>query len=219
MGRKIVALSASLGLAIACSCASLGTKVDLREPGLVKLIRVVGVAPIPVDNPTLSVCGQAQGIARAALMREIERCGSFRVISADTLVSLLPPGTKIDAEALLDSARRLGLDGVLFCRLGAYEAEVTTVDRVGWGIEFGTSGTSLVSYEEPVTTYNWIGAQVWLQIVESATGRLVLASRFDTFKGKSYLSMPTPERHIDDAVAGAFKPVAEAWARQGQPGK
>ena len=219
VGRKTAELFIGLELvALLCSCASVGTKVEVREPNLVKAIQVVGLSPIPVDDPTLSVCGQAQRVVLEALVSEIERNGTFRVIGADTLVAHVPHGVAMDAEALLSAARNLGLDGVLFCRLGAYQVEVTTMEKVGWGIEFGTSGTHLVSYEEPVTTSNWVGAQVWLQVVES-TGKLVLATRFDTFKGKSYWSAPSPERQIRDAVVGAFEPVAGIWAKRGGTGE
>jgi hypothetical protein len=173
---------------------------------------VVGLAPILVDEHTLSVCGEAESVARAALLGRIEQSSTFRVVSAGTLLAHVDTKTSVDAEALLASADRLGLDGVLFCKLSAYEAEVTTAETVGWGVSFGTAGTHVGPVREEVTKVNWIGAKVSLQIAESSTKALVFATEFDTFKGKSYWTPPPPQDQIADAIEGAYKPIAEAWA-------
>ena len=224
MRKGIAAPTYVLGLAILlCSCASFGTKVDIRSPDLVNTIRVVGIAPIYVDGLTLSVCAPAESVAMAALVSQIEQSGAFKVVSADTLVAQAQEEDNqteqqdcgyMNAEALLTCARRLNLDGVLYCKLEAYEVGSTTTETVGWGVSFGTSGTSAYLVEEPVTKINWAGAIVSLQIAECSAGQLVMATKFDTMKGKSYSFAPPPEKQIVDAVMGAFKPVAKEWAKQ-----
>ena len=195
------------------SCASLGTRAEVARPELISSIRVVGLAPVLVDDHTLSVCGQAESVARAALVNQIEQSGAFGVVSAETLLAYVDQEAAVDAEALLAAADRLELDGILFCKLSAYEAEVTTTETVGWGVSFGTAGTHVGLVREPVTKVNWLGAKVSLQIAESSTGELVLATEFDTFKGKSYWTAPPPQDQIADAVEGAFRPLAEAWVK------
>ncbi len=213
MSRGTVVCCLLLGCGVfLTSCASLGTRVEISKPESVSSIRVIGLAPIVVDEHTLSVCGEADSVARTALVGQIEQSGTFRVVSADTLLAHVDPGVSVDAEALLASADRLGLDGVLFCKLGAYEAEVTTTETVGWGVSFGTAGTHVGPVREEVTRINWIGAKVSLQIAESSTRALVLATEFDTFKGKSYWTPPPPQDQIADAIEGAYGPIAEAWA-------
>ena len=195
------------------SCASLGTRVEVLRPEFIDSIRVVGLAPVLVDDHTLSVCDQAESITRAALVNQIEQSGAFRVVSTDTLLAHVDQEAAVDAAALLAAAGRLGLDGVLFCKVSAYEAEVTTMEPIGWGVSFGTAGTRVGRVREAVTKVNWLGAKVSLQIAESSTGELVSATEFDTVKGKSYWSPPPSEEQIADAVEGAFSPIAEAWAK------
>ena len=212
-------MSIGLGLAaLLCSCASLGTRVKVENPDLVDSIQVVGLAPVYVDELTLSVCPQGQTLALAALVSEVEKSGTFKMVSADSLVAHIRGDGAVDAEGLLDSARRLGLDGVLFCKCEAWEAQTTTTETVGFGVSFGSDGVSAGLVEEPVTNINWGGAKVSLQMVASRTGKLVLSTQFDTVKGKSYWMAPPPDKQIADAVEGAFKPVAEAWTkRNGKP--
>jgi hypothetical protein len=212
--RGFAGLSIVLGLAaLLWSCASLGTRVEVRNPELVNSIQVVGLAPIYVDELTLSVCGQADSLALAALVSQMEKSGAFRVVSAESLVADVQGEGAMDAEALLASARRLNLDGVLFCKLEAWEARMTTTETVGFGVSFGTSGTRAGLVQEDVTKVNWGGAKVSLQVVESRTGMLVLSTQFDTVKGKSYWMPPAPDKQIADAMEGAFKPLAKAWAK------
>jgi len=195
------------------SCASLGTRVEVPAPEFISSIRVVGLAPILVDDHTLSVCRQAQSVAQAALVNQIEQSGAFSVVSTDTLLAHVDQEAGVDAEVLLVAADQLGLDGVLFCKISAYEAEATTTETVGWGVSFGTAGTHVGPVREAVTKVNWLGAKVSLQIAESSTRELVSATEFDTFKGKSYWTAPPPQDQITDAVEGAFRPIAEAWAK------
>jgi len=213
MGRGLVGSSIVLGLVVLCSCASLGTRVKIRNPELVKSIQIVGLAPIYVDEHTLAVCGQAESVALAALVSQIEMSRAFKVVSAESLAAHAQGEDVIDAEALLASARRQGLDGVLFCKLEAWEAGMTTTETVGLGVSFGTGGTRAGLVQEDVTKFNWCGAKVSLQMVESRAGTPVLSTQFDTVKGKSYWTAPPPDKQIADAMEGAFKPLAKAWAK------
>jgi hypothetical protein len=203
------------------SCAGLGTRVEILKPESVGSIRRVGLAPILVDDHTLSVCHGAEAVVREALTEQIAHSGVFEVVSADRLLAradkdgLLPCcGVPLDVQTLLIAADSLQLDGVLFCKLSAYEAEETTTEKTGdWGLSFDESGTHVTREEKNVTKVNWIGAKVSLQIVESSTGELVFSSVFDTFKGKTYTwTLPPPEGQIADAVEGAYRPLAKAWA-------
>lgn len=214
MNRGFVRLSIVLGLAaFLCSCASLGTRVKVGDPERVDSIRVVGLAPIYVDELTLSVCNQAGSRAMAALIGQVEKSGAFRVVSAESLMAHVQGEGEMPAESFLGSARRQGLDGVLFCKLEAWEAQSMTTETVGFGVSFGTDGTSVGLIQEDVTKVNWGGAKVSLQVVECRSGELVLSTQFDTVKGKSYWKVPPPDKQIADAIEGAFKPVAEAWAK------
>lgn len=180
---------------------------------LVDSMQTVGLSPIYVDELTLSVCPQAQRLALGALVSEMEKSRAFKTVGADSLIAHVQGEGAMDAEKFMDSARRQSLDGVLFCKVEAWEAQSTTTETVGFGVSFGTDGPSAGLIEEPVTNVNWGGAKVSLQLVASRTGKLVLSTQFDTVKGKSYWKTPSPEKQIADAVEGAFKPVAEARAK------
>ncbi len=211
-GIKAACLLVGCGVFLS-SCASLGTRVEVLKSESISSIQVVGLAPILVDDHTLFVCGQAESVAQAALINQIEQSGAFRIVGIDTLLAHVDQEAAVSAEALLAAADQLGLDGVLFCKLSAYEAEVTTSETVGWGVSFGTAGTHVGLVREAVTNVNWLGAKVSLQIAESSTRELVSATEFDTVKGKSYWTAPPPEDQIADAVEGAFRPIAEAWVK------
>lgn len=214
MSRGFAGLSIVVGLAaLLWSCASLGTRVAVRNPELVDSIQVVGLAPIYVDELTLAVCNQADSVALAALVSQIKKFGSFKMVSADSVLAQAQGDSLVYAETFLASARRLNLDGVLFCKLEAWEAQTTTTETVGFGVSFGTGGTRAGLVQEDVTNVNWGGAKVSLQMVKSNTGVLVLSTQFDTVKGKSYWMAPPPAKQIADAMEGAFKPLAKAWAK------
>jgi len=198
------------------SCASLGTRTDVWKPQAAAAIHTVGLAPVIVDSHTMSVCREAQRVARDALVAQLDRANLFEVIGTDSLLSGVETGSTLELSTVLEAARRLHLDAVLLCRLGA--VEFTSVDKevVAWGLSVSLPdwGISVepTEYRE-VTTVNWTGAKVLLQIAECSSGELVAAAAFDTFKGKSYWSMPSVEKQVADAVEGAFRPIAKAWRR------
>lgn len=214
MRRRGVGSLIALGLvSLLCSCASLGTRSDVRNPELLGSIEIIGLAPVYVDELTLSVCAEAGTIATTALVAETEKSGAYRVVSADSLIAHAQADGGVTAEALVASAREQGLDGVLFCKVEAWEAHPTTVETVGFGVSFGTGGTSLGLAQEAVTTTEWAGAKVSFQMVDSRTGTIVCTTQFDTVKGKSYWIPPPPAEQIAHAMEGAFKPLAKAGAK------
>jgi hypothetical protein len=169
------------------SCSSLGTRSDLVNQGTVERIHVVGIAPINVDESTLSVCEAAQSVAMDALIDQIEANRPFRVVGVDSLLLHFDEAEPVSPEAILAAAARMKLDAVLFCNL---EADLTEDLR-------------------------WRAAKASIQMVESSTGKLVIITEFNTQWGKSYWGwgQPAPAQQIADAVEGAFDPIVKAWSR------
>lgn len=214
MSRGFAGLPIVLGLAVFLgACASLGTETNVYTPELVNTIKVVGLAPIYVDDLTFSVCGKADSVALAALVSQIEQSGAFRVVSADTLLAHVQEESVINAGVLLASARRQDLDGVLFCRVEADKVVKTSMETVGFGLDFSTGMPSSYRIQEEVTEVRWGGANVSLQMVESSAEKIVITTTFNTTWGKSYGTAPSPDKQIEDAIEGAFKPLAKEWAK------
>lgn len=200
-------------LAVLVSCSSLGTQAELRKPEAVKSIRRVAVAPIWVDDYTLSVCSTAEEIARTKLLRQIDEKTRLSIVPGESLLARMSTDSVLFAQALVSAARDIGIDAVIFCKVEAPEIAVTREETVGWGLGFRAGHLTLEPVKEPVTRVDHGGPTVSLQVVETATGDLVIQSEFDVALGKSYWTNPPFEKRVADGVDGAIKPIIETWGK------
>jgi len=206
-------------------------------PECVSSTRVVGVAPIAVDDLMLLYCAEAESIALWALLREAEQSAAFTLVAADVLLAEMERqaggfewettsrlrlahgdgGDSLDTEALLAAAEQLALDGVLFCRVRGHEYTSTSTES-----EFdifalvGLNDGELFKEGKVTETTKWSGAEVILQVVQVSSGDLIAESRFDSNGHQESLgwwNTPPASEGIVDVIEHTFGPIAEAWTR------
>ena len=202
-----------VSLAVLMSCSLLGSKTELRKPEAVGSINKVVLAPIWVDAGALSLCSNAEEIARARLLQQIDAKTGLSVMPEESLLTRVATGSYASASQLISAAGDLGFDAVIFCKVEAAKVAVESEERVGWGLGFDSGGVTLEPITETVTSTELGSPTISLQVVEAVQGDLVIQSDFDVTTGKSYWTNPAYEKQIADGVDGALKPIIKIWRK------